>query len=99
MVAFTEHQKRNNIGEDSSQKQFTSIPFLFVRELENTTTKFALINFANRCILRSLNLTERHLLSLGVLGKTWYYQIVVINLFYCFYLVMVIPFLLDPIVL
>lgn len=47
MVAFTDHQKTDSVGEDSSQKQVDSIHFLFVRELENTVMKLALINFVN----------------------------------------------------
>lgn len=60
----------DSVGEDPSQKQFTSACFLFVGELENTVTKLSLINFVNRCIQRLLKSAERHLLSLGVLGKS-----------------------------
>lgn len=80
MVAFTGHQKIDNVGEDPSQKQFTPACFLFVGELENTVTKLTVINFVNRCIQRLWKPAERHLLSLGVLGKSYKCAIFVTNL-------------------
>lgn len=77
MVAFTDQQKIDNVGEDSSQKQFTSVCFLFAGELENAVMKLSLISFIRRHIQKILEPTESN--CLGVLGKSWNCQILVIS--------------------
>lgn len=77
MVAFTDQQKIDNVGEDSSQKQFTSVCFLFAGELENAVMKLSLMSFISRHIQKIWEPTEGN--CLGVLGKSWNCQILVIS--------------------
>lgn len=77
IAAFTGQQKIDNVGEDSSQKQLSSVCFLFAGELENAVMKLPLISFISRDIKKLPEPTKSN--CLGVLGKSWNCQILVIN--------------------